>query len=131
MCVFCKIISGEFPSYKIYEDEKTLAFLDIDPVHAGHALVVPKAHYDNIEATPEAELSAVMATVKKVGALLKDKLGAPGYNINENNDPVAGQVVSHLHFHLIPRYADDGLELWPKQGYQAGEAAAVLKKLLS
>lgn len=131
MCIFCQIINGELSSYKVCEDEHTLAFLDIDPVHAGHVLIVPKVHYDNIEATPAAELGAVMATVKKVGALFKNRLGITGYNVGENNNLVAGQIVPHLHFHVIPRYEGDGLQPWPKQGYKKGEAEAVLKKLLS
>jgi histidine triad (HIT) family protein len=131
MCVFCQIINNELPSYKIYEDEKTLAFLDIAPVNAGHALVVPKAHYENMEAIPEEELAAVIKTVKKVGLMLKNKLGAAGYNLSENNDPLAGQIVPHLHFHVIPRREGDGLQLWPQRKYEAGEAEEVLKKLLS
>lgn len=131
MCIFCKIISGEFPSYKIYEDEKTMAFLDIKPVHPGHALVVPKKHYENMENIPEEELTAVILSVKKVGRLLKEKLGVEGYNLTENNDPVAGQEIKHLHFHLIPRYEGDGLKLWAQSEYAPGAAEEIVKKLLS
>jgi len=131
MCVFCQIINNELPSYTIYEDEKTLAFLDIAPVNAGHALVVPKAHYENMEAIPEEELAAVIKTVKKIGLMLKNKLGAAGYNLSENNDPLAGQVVPHLHFHVIPRREEDGLKLWPQRQYRSGEAEEILKRLKS
>lgn len=131
MCVFCKIINGELPSYKVYEDEKTLVFLDIKPVSAGHALVVPKKHYENIEAIPAEELGELIKAVKKVGAMLKDKLGIAGYNVTENNDPVSGQLVPHLHFHIIPRHEGDGLKLWAGRDYEAGEAEEVLKKLIS
>ncbi len=131
MCIFCQIINNEIPSPRVYEDDKALAFLDIAPVNPGHTLVVPKRHYENIEAIPAEELGELMKTVKKIGALLKDKLGIPGYNVMENNDPVAGQVVRHLHFHIIPRHEGDGLALWPGHSYKEGEAEEILKKLIS
>jgi len=130
-CIFCKIVAGEVPSHKVYEDGETLAFLDIRPVNPGHTLVIPKAHYKNMEDVPEAALTAVMATVKKVGALLKAKLGVLGYNIGENNDPIAGQLVPHLHFHVMPRREGDGYQLWPQRSQEASEADAVIAKLKS
>ncbi|MEI6597253.1 MAG: HIT family protein, partial [bacterium] len=102
-CIFCKIITGEIPSYKVYEDEQILAFLDINPVNHGHTLVVPKKHFVNIEETDEQVLYLIIKIVKKIGASLKKNLGVAGYNVLENNDPVAGQIVPHLHFHIIPR----------------------------
>jgi len=128
-CIFCKIISGEIPSYKVYEDEHTLAFLDINPVNPGHTLVLPKKHLANIEAADELTLCQVIKIVKKVGVSLKKNLGAAGYNVLENNDPAAGQIVSHLHFHVTPRTTDDGLKLWPQKKYGKGEAEAVLNKI--
>ncbi len=128
-CIFCKIIAGEIPSDKVYEDEHTLAFLDINPVNPGHTLVVPKKHVANLEAADEETLCRIMAAVKKIGLSLKNNLIAPGYNVLENNDPVAGQVVPHLHFHVTPRTAADGLELWPQKKYGPGEAEAVLNKI--
>ncbi len=128
-CIFCKIITGEIPSYKIYEDDHVLAFLDIAPVNYGHSLVVPKKHYANIEAIPEDELCQVIKAVKKVGQSLKANLGCQGYNATVNNDPVAGQIIEHLHFHLIPRTEGDGLSLWPQGKYLNGEAEEVSKKL--
>jgi len=128
-CIFCKIIAGEIPSYKVYEDKHTLAFLDIGPVNPGHTLVVPKKHFANIEEADEETLCRVMKTVKKVGLSLKKNLGAVGYNILEANDPEAGQSVPHLHFHLIPRLPGDGLTFWPQKKYATGEAEAVLKKI--
>jgi len=129
MCIFCKIISGEIPCHKVYEDEKTLVFLDIKPSNPGHLLVVPKTHYLNIEEISEEDFCALMLTVKKMGKLLKDKLAAPGYNVTENNDPIAGQVVPHLHFHLIPRHEGDGHIQWFQGEYKAGEAEEIIKKL--
>ena len=129
MCIFCKIINQEIPSFKVYEDDKTLAFLDIKPVKPGHTLVISKKHYQNLEETTPEDLNALALTVKKVGLIMKEKLGAPGYNVCENNDPVAGQIISHVHFHVIPRQVDDGLSLWPQKEYAAGEAEEILKKL--
>lgn len=128
-CIFCKIINGELPSYKVYEDEHTLAFLDINPVNPGHTLVVPKKHFADIEAASEEALIQIIQTVKKVGASLKKNLGTAGYNIQVNNDPTAGQIVPHLHFHLVPRLANDGLKLWPQKKYKTGEAEEVLNKI--
>jgi len=129
MCVFCQIVSGELPSYKVYEDEGTIAFLDRSPVRPGHTLVLPKIHYANLEEISEIELGALIVVVKKVGSLLKDKLGVEGYNVNFNNDPVAGQVVKHLHFHIIPRAEGDGLGLWPGHEYAPGEEDIIINKL--
>jgi histidine triad (HIT) family protein len=128
-CVFCKIVSGEIPSYKIYEDESALAFLDIMPVNPGHTLVIPKKHYENIEAIPEEELADLIKVVKKVGLALKNGFGAKGYNLTENNDPIAGQIIPHLHFHLIPRVEGDDLKLWPQGKYGEGEAETVALRL--
>ena len=128
-CLFCKIITGEIPGYKVYEDEYTLAFLDINPVNPGHTLVVPKKHVVNIEQADEEILCRVMKTVKKVGLSLKNNLGAPGYNLGLNNDPVAGQLVPHLHIHVVPRLESDGLSLWPQRPYQPGQAEEVLNKI--
>ncbi len=131
MCIFCKIVAGELPSYKIYEDEKTLAFLNIYPSSIGHTIVIPKTHYANLEEIPETDLTALILTTKKVGSILKNKLVAPGYNIASNNDPVAGQQIPHIHFHLIPRHSGDGLGDWPKVEYAHGEIDEIFKKLTS
>ncbi|MFA5155618.1 MAG: HIT family protein [Patescibacteria group bacterium] len=131
MCIFCQIVKGEIPSYKVYEDDKFLAFLDIYPVSPGHTLVITKEHYQNLEAVPETELAELAIRIKRIGKLLKDKLGIAGYNVSENNDPVAGQEIPHLHFHVIPRSAGDGREPWAKISYQPGEAEMILKKIIS
>ncbi len=131
MCIFCKIINHEIPCHQVYEDEQVLVFLDIKPVNPGHLLVLPKKHYANIEETPEEDLIAVMKVIKKMGKLLKDKFGVLGYNVTENNDPIAGQGIAHLHFHIIPRHEGDGHVLWPQSDYKEGEAEAIAKKLNS
>jgi len=129
MCIFCKIINKDIPCHEIYEDDKTLAFLDIKPINPGHALVIPKTHYANFEEITPEDLQAVILTVKKIGALLKEKLGALGYNVMESNDPIAGQEIPHLHFHIIPRRTGDGYIHWPRREYDQGEAEETLKKL--
>ena len=113
-CVFCKIISGEFSSRKIFEDEFTMAFLDISKDVDGHILVVPKKHVTNILDCDKETLSRVMETVKKVSNHLIDNCGYDGVNLLNANDETAGQSVFHLHIHIIPRKKDDGLECYPK-----------------
>jgi len=105
--VFCKIIKGDMPSYKVYEDEKLMAFLDANPVSKGHTLVVPKKHVENIH---ESEgMDYMWDGIVKVANAVKESLGAEGINIEQNNGEVAGQEVFHLHFHITPRY--DGSEI--------------------
>ena len=108
-CIFCRIINGEIPSYSIYRDEKTLAFLDIEPNTRGHALVIPKQHVRNITDMDDKDLEAVFRTVKKVVSSMKDSLAIDGLNLVVNQGEVAGQVINHFHCHIIPRYIDDGI----------------------
>lgn len=131
MCIFCKIINQEIPCYQVYEDEETLAFLDIRPVNPGHTLVVPKTHVASLEEISARELQGLILTVKKIGQMLKTKLNIPGYNIVLNNDPVAGQEIPHLHFHVIPRHPHDNLKLFPQAEQTVEAAENILKKLLN
>ena len=131
MCIFCKIINNEIPCYKVYEDDKVLAFLDIKPLNPGHTLVIPKKHYSDLGEINDEDLIALIQAVKKVGELIKEKLGVGGYNVSENNGAVAGQEVPHLHFHVIPRQTGDGLSPWPRKEYKEGEAEEIVKKLNS
>jgi histidine triad (HIT) family protein len=130
-CLFCKIVSGEVPSQKVYEDSETMAFLDINPVNPGHTLIIPKRHFDNIEEIPETVLCNVIMTVKKVGKALKQGLGVKGYNLQVNNDPIAVRIIPHIHVHVIPRLEDDGLKLWPQGEYRGGEMSDVAGKIRS
>jgi histidine triad (HIT) family protein len=113
-CIFCKIAAGEIPSDKIYEDEKVFAFLDLRPTSRGHALVIHKTHSDNFLATPDEILGELIPMVKKIAGGIMKVTGAAGFNVTTNNGPAAGQVVFHLHFHIIPRYEHDGLKLFPQ-----------------
>jgi len=130
-CIFCKIVEGKIPCTKIYENENVLAFLDIAPINYGHTLIIPKKHYKNLEEIPGKELFEVIKVVKRIGAAVKMGLGAPGYNIGLNNDPVAGQVVPHLHFHVMPRNENDNFQLWQGGKYGDGEAEEAAKKIIS
>ncbi len=115
-CIFCKIANGEIPSRTVYEDEDFRAFLDMGPAAKGHTLLVPKEHYANLFEMPEELLAKTAKTAKKLAGMLKDKLGADGFNVVQNNAEVAGQTVFHFHVHLIPRYADDGQTIGWKPG---------------
>ncbi|HEY4508415.1 MAG TPA: HIT family protein [Candidatus Paceibacterota bacterium] len=124
-CVFCKIIKGEIPSAKIYEDEKILAFLDINPVNHGHVLVIPKAHHPKIEETPDAVVADIFVQSKKLIPAVKKAANADYVAIS-----VVGTEVPHFHIHLIPRRHDDGLaQFWPTKKYGEKEMEAAAEKI--
>src|SRR3989338_3810336 len=106
-CIFCKIIRGEIPSKKVYEDKDVLAFLDINPANPGHTLVVPKKHAEDLTKSDDEDIAKAMHVAKKITALLKEKMNAIGVNVVQNNGKPAGQIVAHTHFHVIPRYPND------------------------
>ena len=116
MCIFCKIVKGEIPCAKVYEDEDCLAFLDINPVNKGHVLVIPKEHYATVDDCPEEVLKKLILVVKKVSASVK-KI-CEGYTIVNNNYPASGQAVDHIHFHIVPRNEGDGLKHWSGGKYE-------------
>ena len=107
-CVFCKIRDGEIPSMRVYEDDRTLAFMDINPLNAGHTLVIIKAHEPTIFDADAADLAAAMATAKRVARALRDAMKPDGLNVMQANGAAAFQSVPHLHLHLIPRFIRDG-----------------------
>ena len=106
-CIFCAIAAGEIPSFKVYEDDLVVAYLDINPFTKGHTLVIPKAHSQDLLETPDETLAAIIARVKKVAAHLKAALPCDGFNILQNNGEAAGQTVRHVHFHIVPRYGQE------------------------
>ena len=106
-CIFCAIVAGEIPSFKVYEDEQVLAYLDINPFSKGHTLVIPKKHSTGLLDTDDETLAAIVARVKKVAARIQEKLGCDGFNIVQNNGEAAGQTVRHVHFHIVPRWNGD------------------------
>jgi len=106
-CVFCKIVEKKIPSAVIYEDANVISFLDINPRFKGHALVIPKIHVTTLDELGDEAIAHLFVVVKHVAETLKKNLGAKGYNIISNNGRVAGQVVPHLHIHVVPRYEDE------------------------
>ena len=127
-CLFCKIARKEIPSSIVYEDDDVLAFLDIKPVHPGHTLVIPKIHSHDFSEMDPVDAQAVYSIAQKVtNALLH--LGAEGANVTTNIKPAGGQVIFHTHVHVIPRYKDDGLHLWPQHAYVEGEDKVWKEKL--
>jgi len=108
-CIFCKIIKGEIPSIKLYEDEKTIAFLDIYPVAKGHTLIIPKNHSATLYDISIEDAEAVGATVSRVAKTVKKVLKCDGVNVYQGNEKAAMQEIFHVHFHVIPRFEDDGI----------------------
>ena len=109
-CIFCKIVEGEMPCYKIYETEKAIAFLDINPVAKAHTLVIPKEHIERIELCDDETLKELMMVVKKVGTVIA-KTYHSDFNLVLNNGESAGQLIKHLHFHIIPRVKGDEITI--------------------
>ena len=105
-CIFCKIAQKEAPTNTVYEDEKVVAFMSIQPINAGHTLVIPKKHYENIYEIPEEEVTYLYRIVKKLAHAVKKAVNAEGIRIVQNNGEAAGQVIFHLHVHIIPLNKD-------------------------
>ena len=106
-CIFCKIVAGEIPSFKIYEDPRVLAFADIHPISRGHTLIIPKGHYENLWELPEQDLMAVQRAAKTVAEAIRRALSPAGIACLQLNGTAVNQVVMHYHFHLIPRSGDE------------------------
>lgn len=130
-CIFCKIIEGEVPCSKIYEDDDVIAFLDVSPINKGHTLVVPKKHCENIFDIDGETLEKVVGAVKRVAEGVKKGVNADGVVVSQNNGKAAGQVVMHLHFHVIPRFKEDELKGWPRGRYKDGEMAQYAERINS
>ncbi|KAK3290762.1 HIT-like domain-containing protein [Chaetomium fimeti] len=128
-CIFCKIIKGDIPCFKLIETEKTLAFLDINPLSRGHALVIPKFHGEKLTDIPDEHLSDILPIAKKLVAAT----GAQEYNILQNNGSGAHQVVEHVHFHMIPKpNPEEGLVIgWPQQPTDMDKLKALFEDIKS
>lgn len=127
--IFMKIIRREVPAEIVYEDADTIAFLDVKPVTPGHTLVIPKRFARNIFDVDDATLAAVMRTVRKIAPAVRDAVGAHGVHINSNHESAAGQIVFHLHFHIIPRHTRDEFTTWPQKEYPESDAATIAEKI--
>ncbi|MCJ1324655.1 Adenosine 5'-monophosphoramidase [Thelotrema lepadinum] len=112
-CIFCKIIKGDIPSFKLFESERILAFMDIQPLAQGHALIIPKTHAVKLHDVPDTELEAILPVAKKIATAV----GCTDYNVLQNNGRIAHQIVDHVHFHVIPKPDEkQGLGVgWPAQ----------------
>ncbi|HOV87229.1 MAG TPA: HIT family protein [Syntrophobacteraceae bacterium] len=129
-CIFCRIVAGQIPCAKLYEDEYVLGFLDINPINPGHSLVLPKRHYAVLTEVPDRELEACIGAAKRVARAVSRSVGSAGLNLLQNNGRAAGQLIEHVHFHLIPRDPGDGfLTSWPGKPYPSGQMEAVLEKI--
>ncbi len=129
-CIFCKIVAGEIPCYKIFEDELTLAFMDINPANHGHALAIPKEHWEDVYAVPDALLAATAETVKRVAGAVRAVLEPYGVNLVQANGPGAAQSVLHFHVHILPRTKGDDLRLnWGLRPGDTAEIEAISKKI--
>jgi histidine triad (HIT) family protein len=130
-CLFCKIIAGEIPSTRVYEDERTVAFMDINPATRGHLLVVPREHTRDLLSIGPEDLDAVLRSAQKLASVVPERLGADGVNLLNSCGRAAWQTVFHFHMHVIPRYAGDPLRLpWtpePGDRDEIAEAAAALE----
>ena len=110
-CIFCKIVAGEIPGIKVLDEDRVLAFMDINPASQGHMLVVPKNHAENIFEISEADLSAVMSAVKRCAVAVKEALKAEGITVLQLNGKASDQLVTHLHVHIMPRWENDGMSV--------------------
>lgn len=128
-CIFCKIVHDEIPSSKVYNNDKVVAFLDVNPVNKGHVLIVPKDHYETLLDIPDNIVKELLVIAKKIGKSARKALKADGFNVGMNNFPAAGQVVFHAHLHVIPRFENDGLQHWPSKKYEEGEMDQLREKI--
>lgn len=113
-CIFCKIVAGDIPCHKLYEDENVLSFLDVAPLSRGHCLIIPKAHYATIDQLPAELSSACASVIPLISQAVIRATGAAGWNVLQNNGQISGQAVDHVHFHIIPREEGDELGFrWP------------------
>lgn len=129
-CIFCKIVAGSISSFKVYENEHAIAFMDVNPLYPGHTLVVSKKHYEKLMDTPDEELTQMMKIVKKVAASILKTTNSDGFNMLQNNHRCAGQSVYHIHFHIIPRkVGDKGWFAWKPQPADNSELKTLAEKI--
>lgn len=133
-CIFCQIVAGKIPSFKIYEDETVYAFADINPLQDGHTLVIPKTHYENIWEMPAIQLEAIAAVSKKVAAALQSTLNPDGLCVMQLNGRGVNQIVMHYHMHLIPKKAGSPpleLSTWELVPGDMDQIKAISEKVVS
>jgi histidine triad (HIT) family protein len=129
-CIFCKVLSGDIPGERVYEDEHTMAVMDINPWTRGHIVVFPRKHAENLFKIEDGELEHVALAAKRVATMVRDSLDCDGVNLLQSNGRAAWQTIFHLHVHVIPRYDDDPLQLPVRpQPAEPDELAAVAKEI--
>ena len=111
-CLFCKIVKEEIPAMKVYEDDEVIAFLDIRPVNPGHTLVIPKEHHPSLSETPDNVAAALMRVIPQLSKAIMKAVGTDSFNLGVNNGELAGQIVDHTHLHIMPRFENDGWDIW-------------------
>jgi histidine triad (HIT) family protein len=130
-CIFCKVLAGEIPSERVYEDDHAVAVMDINPWTRGHAVVIPRKHAADVFEIEDSELEHVIVAAKRLATKMRDTLGCDGINLLQSNGSAAWQTIFHLHFHVIPRYEDDPLELptrpQPAKPEELAEVAAEIR----
>ncbi|MFW5991470.1 MAG: HIT family protein [Candidatus Nanoarchaeia archaeon] len=129
-CVFCKIINGEIPGETVYEEEDVLAIMDINPANKGHVLVIPREHYETYLDLPGELAEKIGSATQKVASGVLKATGAQGFNILNNNKKIAGQLVPHVHMHIIPRFENDGVDMsLTHKEYKEGEITEYAEKI--
>jgi histidine triad (HIT) family protein len=130
-CLFCKIANGEIDSEKIYEDDLIVAFLDIFPAAPGHTLIIPKNHFDTLNNTPDHLLAQLISVARKASRAITRALVVDGVNLFQNNGEAAGQIIHHVHFHIVPRFVDDGLAAFKikQQPYEGDQIKQIRQKI--
>ena len=129
-CIFCKIVKGEIPAAKVYEGSKFIAFLDISPANKGHALIIPKKHYENLEEMPDEDGKEFGELQIKIAKAVMKATNAEGFNLLLNNGKAAGQEVMHAHMHLQPRFRNDGFHYkWTHKKYEENEMKRMQEKI--
>ena len=128
-CVFCKIVAGQIPCYKVFETEELIAFLDIGPLSAGHTLLLPKKHYAAMNELPGSMAASLGQALPQLAGAVQTISKAEGVNILQNNGRCAGQEVDHVHIHIIPRFDGDGLGFrWKPTSYDEGQAEEICSR---
>lgn len=129
-CIFCKIVAGQVPSQTLYDDADVVAFLDVGPLSKGHALVVPKGHWVTLDEVPQPVSAAIGGLLPALSRAVVQSVGATAWNVLQNNGLAAHQVVDHVHFHIIPKFKDAGLEIhWPAGRLDTNAAVALRQKI--
>lgn len=131
-CIFCKLANGDIPTRTLYEDATFRVIMDASPATKGHALIIPKAHADNLYELSDEIAGKAMILAKKLASIMKEKLSCDGFNLVQNNGTTAGQTVFHFHLHLIPRYVDDAQNiLWEPRSFSNEQMDEIKDKIIS